>query len=81
MLNVLSRAIMMGTPLLLGALAEVYAERAGMMITAIEGTAVETQEDLDAVKNQFKAGDTINLTVFRDGDFYSVDVVLMDAAG
>ncbi len=37
MLNVLSRAIMMGTPLLLGALAEVYAERAGMMITAIEG--------------------------------------------
>ena len=55
--------------------------REGDMITAIEGTAVETQEDLDAVKNQFKAGDTINLTVFRDGDFYSVDVVLMDAAG
>lgn len=37
MLNILSRAIMMSTPLLLGAMAEVYAERTGMMITAIEG--------------------------------------------
>lgn len=37
MINLLSRAIMMSTPLLLGAMAEVFAERTGMMITAIEG--------------------------------------------
>jgi len=37
MINLLSRAIMMSTPLLLGSLAEVYAERTGMMICAIEG--------------------------------------------
>lgn len=37
MVNVLARAIMMSTPLLLGALAEVYAERTGMMVCAIEG--------------------------------------------
>lgn len=37
MVNILTRAIMMSTPLLLGALAEVYAERTGMMICAIEG--------------------------------------------
>ena len=37
MLNILTRAIMMSTPLMLGALGEVYAERTGMMITAIEG--------------------------------------------
>ena len=37
MLNLLTRAIMMSTPLLLGALAEVYAERTGMMVCAIEG--------------------------------------------
>ena len=37
MTNLLTRAIMMSTPLLLGALAEVYAERTGMMICAIEG--------------------------------------------
>ena len=35
MVNILTRAIMMSTPLLLGALAEVYAERTGMMICAI----------------------------------------------
>ena len=37
MLNILYRAIMMSTPLMLGALGEVYAERTGMMVTAIEG--------------------------------------------
>ena len=37
MINLLARAIMMSTPLLLGSIAEVYAERTGMMICAIEG--------------------------------------------
>ncbi|KGK86303.1 ABC transporter permease [Desulfosporosinus sp. HMP52] len=37
MIFLLSTTIMMGTPLLFGALAEVIAERTGMMVTAIEG--------------------------------------------
>lgn len=37
MINIISRAILMSTPLLIGATAEVFAERAGMMIIAIEG--------------------------------------------
>ncbi len=37
MINILSRALMMSTPLLYGSIAEVYAERTGMMVTAIEG--------------------------------------------
>ncbi len=37
MINILSRAILMSTPLLIGATAEVFAERTGMMIIAIEG--------------------------------------------
>lgn len=37
MVNLLTRAIMMSTPLFLGALAEVFAERTGMMVCAIEG--------------------------------------------
>jgi len=37
MTNLLTRAIMMSTPLFLGAIAEVFAERTGMMICAIEG--------------------------------------------
>jgi simple sugar transport system permease protein len=35
--NLLARALMMSTPLLYGSLAEVFAERSGMMVTAIEG--------------------------------------------
>lgn len=37
MINLLARALMMSTPLLFGSIAEVYAERTGMMVTAIEG--------------------------------------------
>lgn len=37
MTNILAQAIMMSTPLLIGALAEVFAERTGMMVCAIEG--------------------------------------------
>ena len=36
-INLLSRAMMMSTPLLLGSLSEVFAERTGVMVTAIEG--------------------------------------------
>lgn len=35
--NLLTSAVMVSTPLLLGSIAEVYAERAGMMVCAIEG--------------------------------------------
>lgn len=37
MISLLTRAIMMSTPLLYGAIAEVFAERSGMMVCAIEG--------------------------------------------
>lgn len=37
MINLLARTLLMSTPLLFGAIAEVFAERAGVMITAIEG--------------------------------------------
>jgi ABC-type uncharacterized transport system permease subunit len=37
MIDLLSSALLMSTPLLFGAIAEVFAERAGVMVTAIEG--------------------------------------------
>jgi simple sugar transport system permease protein len=37
MISLLARTLLMSTPLLFGAIAEVFAERAGVMITAIEG--------------------------------------------
>ena len=37
MIELLTSAVLMSTPLLFGAIAEVFAERAGVMVTAIEG--------------------------------------------
>ena len=50
----------------------------GDIITEIDGTAVASMDDLNAVKNRHVAGDTVNLTVYRGGQYYSVDIVLMD---
>lgn len=52
----------------------------GDIITAINGTEVTTMEQLNRVKNQFTAGDTITLTIYRSGVLYDVEVVLMDRA-
>ncbi|PKL22260.1 MAG: ABC transporter permease [Spirochaetae bacterium HGW-Spirochaetae-4] len=37
LINLFSRAVLMSTPLLLGSLSEVFSERTGVMVTAIEG--------------------------------------------
>lgn len=50
----------------------------GDIITEIDGTAVSSMDDLNAVKNQHVAGETVNLTVYRGSQYYSVDIVLMD---
>ena len=52
----------------------------GDIVTAINGTPVTTTEELNTVKNQFSAGDTVTLTVYRDRQYYDVDVVLIDEA-
>lgn len=50
----------------------------GDIITAIEGTSISSIDELNTVRNQFVAGDTVRLTIFRSGKYYEVDVVLMD---
>ena len=50
----------------------------GDIITAINDTSVSTLEELNTVKNQFVAGDTVTLTIFRGGQYYDVDVRLID---
>ena len=37
-------------------------------------------DELNKVKNQFVAGDTVTLTVYRGGQYYLVDIVLVDQA-
>ena len=50
----------------------------GDIITAIDGTEISSMDDLNTIKNQHIAGDTVRLTVYRGGQRYSVDIVLMD---
>ena len=48
------------------------------MIVAINGTPVSSLEKLVQLKSDFTVGDTVQLTVYRGGIYYQVDIVLMD---
>ena len=48
----------------------------GDVVTEVDGEAVETAEDLQRAIDAHKPGDTITLTVVRDGDTRTVDVTL-----
>ena len=54
--------------------------RQGDIITAINGVSVTTMEQLNRVKNQFTAGQTVTLTIYRSGSSYDVEIILMDRA-
>ena len=50
----------------------------GDVITGIQDQTISTTEELNAVKNQYKAGDTITLTYVRSGETKKVDVTLAE---
>ena len=50
----------------------------GDMLLAVNGQAVTTTYDVSAVKDGLKVGDTITLTIYRDGKTFDVDVKLVD---
>lgn len=58
------------------------ADKAGIkaadIIIGINGTTITTVEELNQIKNNFSAGDTITLTIYRDGVSMDVDVVLSE---
>ena len=58
------------------------AERAGLrvgdVIIAVNEEAVTTYDELTKIKDQYKAGDTITLTVTREGQDLKFDVVLQE---
>ena len=53
---------------------------AGDIITAVNDTAVTSIDELNRIKNQFSAGDTIDLTIYRGGQYFTVGVTLIDQA-
>ena len=50
----------------------------GDVINGIQDQTISTTEELNAVKNQYKAGDTITLTYVRAGETKKVDVTLAE---
>lgn len=52
--------------------------RVGDVITAVNGQAVSTVNDMAAIKDGLKVGDTMTLTVFRSGKTFDVTVALLE---
>lgn len=53
--------------------------KAGDILTEINGTPVETTEDVSAVKDSLEIGSTMHFTIWRSGKTLEFDVELMDA--
>ena len=50
--------------------------KVGDIITAIDGTTVSTIDELNNVKNTHSVGDTVTLTIYRDGKTQNVELKL-----
>lgn len=58
------------------------AEQAGIcqgdVITAVGDTEISNMDELNEAKNQYNAGDTIKLTVFRSGQYLDLELTLQE---
>lgn len=55
--------------------------REGDVIVAFAGEAVGDMDALNVVKNKYKAGDEVELNVYRNGEAFVIRVILGEAAG
>lgn len=62
-----------------GSAAEEAGIRVGDVVIGINDEAVNTMDELNSIKNKFKAGDTITLKVYRNNEDIDIIVVLHDA--
>lgn len=62
-----------------GGAAEQAGIKDGDIIIGINDEAITTVDDLNNIKNQFRAGDTITLKIYRNGQDIDVSLVLQEA--
>ena len=63
-----------------GSDAEKKGLKAGDILTAVNNTPITTNEEVTAIKNTMQAGDSIHLTIWRDGTTMEFDVTLAEAS-
>ncbi|MBR6616907.1 MAG: trypsin-like peptidase domain-containing protein [Oscillospiraceae bacterium] len=61
-----------------GSAAELAGLRQGDIITEIQGVAVTTTDELNKVKEEYNAGDTITLKIYRAGEELKIDLILQE---
>ncbi|MBQ8296437.1 MAG: trypsin-like peptidase domain-containing protein [Ruminococcus sp.] len=62
-----------------GSTAEFAGIQVGDVIIGIQGEAVSTSDELNEIKNQYKAGEEITLTITRNGQDIDITLVLQEA--
>ena len=58
--------------------AEAKGIRPGDVLTAVNGTPVKTTGEVNDIKNALQVGDTMRVSIWRDGEELEIDVILMD---
>ncbi len=54
--------------------------RRGDIITKMNGTALSSTAEIKKIRDNFTAGDTVTLTIYRNSQEVDIDVILMDEA-
>ena len=54
--------------------------QAGDVVTAVNGESVSTVAQVNAIKEGKKVGDSLTLSVWRDGETFDLEIVLVDKA-
>ena len=50
----------------------------GDIVLAVNGTEVRTTEDITKIKDELQVGDTMTLTIWRDGETMEIIITLVD---
>ena len=50
----------------------------GDVLIAVNGFEVSTTAEVNAIKNEYQAGDSLTLTLWREGETFDVEILLLD---